>query len=125
MTWMRPQWVTNWRVQLIYQPGAVARLLQASWPGFLLQKGEFNCLEGERGTEEAVKALLSRLRTAPRDPCRLAPNHGNQVIAVSPYIPGWVRCPGCGVRFSLDNPASWTGERHQTCGQCLHVEEAS
>jgi len=33
------------------------------------------------------------------------------------YADGWIKCPSCGKRFSLSDPACWTGLRHITCGQ--------
>ena len=58
MAWTHNKRVTNWRVQLVYQPGAIARLLRAEWPGFLLEKGEFTCPESERNSEKAIRELL-------------------------------------------------------------------
>jgi hypothetical protein len=47
-----------------------------------------------------------------------------QPLVVTPYRQDWVLCPNCGKRFSLHNPASWTGKRHLTCGQRLDIKGA-
>jgi uncharacterized protein (TIGR02996 family) len=51
---------TNWRVELVYQPGALARLRTEGWPGFRLQKGEFVCPE-DKTSPDAVRKLLALL----------------------------------------------------------------
>jgi hypothetical protein len=38
-------------------------------------------------------------------------------IVTTEYIPGWMVCPFCGVRFSLCDADRWGGDRHLTCGQ--------
>ena len=30
---------------------------------------------------------------------------------------GWIRCPGCGIRFKPTEEMLWDGHRHLTCGQ--------
>jgi uncharacterized protein (TIGR02996 family) len=52
---------TNWRVELVYQPGALARLKKEGWPGFRLQRGEFVC-PVDKTSREAVASLLELLR---------------------------------------------------------------
>ncbi|MBY0456975.1 MAG: TIGR02996 domain-containing protein, partial [Gemmataceae bacterium] len=42
---LRVDIVTNWRVELGYQPGALVRLKKEGWTGFELQRGAFVCPE--------------------------------------------------------------------------------
>jgi uncharacterized protein (TIGR02996 family) len=55
---------TNWRVELVYQPGELARLKKEDWPGFRLKRGEFVC-PADTNSREAVVALLEVLRRNP------------------------------------------------------------
>jgi uncharacterized protein (TIGR02996 family) len=57
---MRSDLVTNWRVELVYQPGALVRLKKEGWPGFRLQRGVFACPE-DRRSPEAIRGLLAAL----------------------------------------------------------------
>ena len=34
---------------------------------------------------------------------------------------GWLKCPGCGTRFTTNSAASWSGWRHKTCGQKIRL----
>lgn len=34
---------------------------------------------------------------------------------------GWARCPACDRMFATYDPVRWTGRRHTTCGQKLHL----
>ena len=43
--------------------------------------------------------------------------------AAEQYMPGWVECPRCRVRFSLHDPHRWGSGRHLTCGQRIQVKE--
>ena len=49
---------TNWRVELVYQPGALVRLRKEGWFGFRLKRGDFACPE-DRTSREAITQLLS------------------------------------------------------------------
>lgn len=120
LSWVRPEWVANWRVQLVYQPGALARLWRANWPGFYLAKGKFECPKEERGSKTAIEALVDELKR-----CARAPALYNPPVEVRPNEVGWVHCPTCGKWFSLKNRFSWTGEQHRTCGQRLIVEHTT
>jgi uncharacterized protein (TIGR02996 family) len=51
---------TNWRVDLVYQPGALTRLKKEGWRGFHLKKGEFVCPE-DKASPDAVRKLLDSL----------------------------------------------------------------
>jgi uncharacterized protein (TIGR02996 family) len=57
---VRAAFVTNWRVELVYQPGALARLKKEQWAGFRLKRGDFVCPEDKR-SPEAIRALLAAL----------------------------------------------------------------
>jgi uncharacterized protein (TIGR02996 family) len=57
---LRVAYTTNWRVELVYQPGALARLKAEGWPGFRVQKGEFKSPE-EKKSPEAIRSLLDVL----------------------------------------------------------------
>lgn len=37
------------------------------------------------------------------------------------YVPGWVECPLCHIRFSLADKDRWNYGRHLTCGQRILV----
>lgn len=37
---------------------------------------------------------------------------------------GWSRCPGCRRSFFTGSQAHWTGKRHTTCGQRIHLVPA-
>jgi hypothetical protein len=50
--------VTNWRVELVYQPSALVRLKKEGWPGFGLQRGAFVCPE-DKSSPEAIRGLLT------------------------------------------------------------------
>jgi uncharacterized protein (TIGR02996 family) len=52
--------VTNWRVELVYQPGALARLKKEGWAGFQLKRGAFVCPE-DKSSPEAIQGLLAAL----------------------------------------------------------------
>ncbi len=120
LSWVRAEWVANWRVQVLYQPGALERLRKAAWPGFALPRGAFEWPEEERSSPEAITALLDRLRPL----ASWGPNYYAPELSVTPYLPEWVRCPSCGVRFSIRNvPYSWVQNRHRTCGQRLRIAE--
>jgi hypothetical protein len=43
-------------------------------------------------------------------------------VIASEYVPDWIKCPFCHVRFSLLDPHRWAGDRHLTCGQTIQVE---
>jgi hypothetical protein len=62
--WVRLRYTTNWRVQLVYEPAALAQLRRAGWPGFWLQRGQFDWPAEERGSGAAVRALVEVLRAA-------------------------------------------------------------
>jgi uncharacterized protein (TIGR02996 family) len=57
---LRADLVTNWRVELVYQPGALVRLKKEEWAGFRLNRGEFVCSE-DKSSPEAIRALLTAL----------------------------------------------------------------
>jgi hypothetical protein len=59
--WVRVSYVTNWRLQNVYKPGAVARLREAGWPGFELAVGAFN-LDDDRTSQSIIKDFLRRLQ---------------------------------------------------------------
>lgn len=58
---LRPEFVTNWRVELVYQPGALARLKREQWAGFRLNRGSFVCPE-DKNSPDAIRDLLTALR---------------------------------------------------------------
>ncbi len=49
------------------------------------------------------------------------PDNENPLIEVMPYQPNWVRCPHCGVRFSILSQTSWTGERHSSGSTAMPI----
>jgi len=57
LSWVRASYTTNWRVRLVHHPGALIRLREAGWPGFLLTPGEFSCCE-DRQSPELIRAFL-------------------------------------------------------------------
>ncbi|MBN9120135.1 MAG: TIGR02996 domain-containing protein [Planctomycetes bacterium] len=57
---VRANLVTGWRVELVYQPGALARLKREQWAGFRLPRGAFVCPEDTR-SPEAIRGLLAAL----------------------------------------------------------------
>jgi hypothetical protein len=57
--WVRTLYVTNWRIQVVYKPGAVQRLREADWPGFWFREGEFILDDKEdRTSPEAIEEFL-------------------------------------------------------------------
>lgn len=34
---------------------------------------------------------------------------------------GWLRCPGCGLKFTIRDQRRWSGKRHITCGQRIDI----
>jgi uncharacterized protein (TIGR02996 family) len=57
---VRTEYTTNWRVELVYQPGILVRLKMERWPGFHLKRGEFKCPE-DKASPEAIRSLLEVL----------------------------------------------------------------
>lgn len=55
--WVPAPWVTNWRIQVLCQPGALRRLQEADWQGFWLQEDDF-CLGEARSSPEVIRAFL-------------------------------------------------------------------
>ena len=51
---------TNWRVELVYQPGVLAKLKKEGWGGFTLRRGDFVC-PANRSSREAISGLLRAL----------------------------------------------------------------
>lgn len=49
----------------------------------------------------------------------------NAPMPTMPYGEGWIKCPFCGIHFSMLDKVRWGGERHLTCGQriSIHPEE--
>lgn len=45
--------------------------------------------------------------------------------SAEPYMPGWIECPKCHIRFSLTDSHRWGSGRHLTCGQRILVEGVS
>ena len=43
-------------------------------------------------------------------------------VTVIPDSKGWLRCPGCGIAFTIRDPYRWTGYRHLRCGQRIRTE---
>ena len=43
------------------------------------------------------------------------------VAAGRPDAEGWLRCPGCGIVFTMRDPHRWTGYRHIRCGQRIQT----
>jgi uncharacterized protein (TIGR02996 family) len=58
--YLRPEYATNWRVELVYQPGALVRLKKEGWLGFGLKRGDFVCPE-DKSSPDALRLLLERL----------------------------------------------------------------
>ncbi len=52
--------VTNWRVELVDEPGALVQLKKEEWSGFGLQRGAFVCPE-DKASPEALRGLLAAL----------------------------------------------------------------
>ena len=63
---LRVSYTTNWRVELVYQPGILVRLKKEDWPGFWVRKGDFEC-SGNKNSPESVNSLIEVLRRAYRD----------------------------------------------------------
>ena len=59
-SWIDSTLVVNWRIQVVYKPGAVQRLREAHWPGFWLEDSEFELGE-DRNSEQVIKAFLAVL----------------------------------------------------------------
>jgi uncharacterized protein (TIGR02996 family) len=57
---VRAEFVTNWRVELVYQPGALVKLKKEDWAGFRLKRGAFVCPEDKKAPE-TVRGLLTAL----------------------------------------------------------------
>lgn len=36
---------------------------------------------------------------------------------------GWLKCPKCGIRFTIRDRHRWSGRRHLTCGQKLRIKK--
>jgi hypothetical protein len=68
---VRACYTTNWRVRLVHHPGALVRLREADWPGFLLAPGQFAPPEEPQG-DSAVRALLEAVTAARREWVRRA-----------------------------------------------------
>jgi uncharacterized protein (TIGR02996 family) len=62
-SWVRARYTGNWRVRLIHHPGAMIRLREAQWPGFLLRQDEWIC-SGDASSQATIQALLEMLWTA-------------------------------------------------------------
>lgn len=65
LSWVRARCTTNWRVRLLHQPGAMLRLREAIWPGFLLKPGEFTLAEN-RQSEATLRIFLETVCAAER-----------------------------------------------------------
>src|SRR5262249_24159765 len=65
LSWVRAGYTTNWRVRLVHHPGALIRLREAGWPGFLLTPGEFS-YTGDRQPEATVQVFLEAVCSAER-----------------------------------------------------------
>jgi uncharacterized protein (TIGR02996 family) len=63
LSYVRSRYTTNWRVRLVHHPGALVRLREAHWPGFLLSPGEFDCPD-QRQSETTVRAFLETVLAA-------------------------------------------------------------
>lgn len=61
-SWIRVSYLTNWRIQVVYKPGALQRLWEADWPGFNLAESEF-VYASDRNTRAAVVALLGAIES--------------------------------------------------------------
>jgi hypothetical protein len=61
-SWIDSTLVINWRIQVVYKPGAVQRLREANWPGFQLEDSEFELGE-DRNSEQVLKAFLAALKS--------------------------------------------------------------
>lgn len=60
--WVRSDYVTNWRIQVVYRPGAVQRLREADWQGFWLPEGEFVLDETkDRTSPKVIEELLTAI----------------------------------------------------------------
>lgn len=49
------------------------------------------------------------------------PARDNVPIPTVPNGEGWIKCPFCGIRFSMLDKVRWGGERHLTCGQRISI----
>src|SRR4051812_11515365 len=47
--------------------------------------------------------------------------HKFPAIEARKSLLGWVKCPGCNVRFKTSDRKAWTGYRHKACGQQLII----
>lgn len=113
----------------------VVGLAMCAWLGFNLfieEQPEFtNSTNGN--TRSAGKALILfgfgaalggvMLVTGMKKPKKPSQNADAPVLHVRPYQPGWVRCPACGWKFSLDDAGAWDGQCHLRCGQRLVIEQ--
>jgi hypothetical protein len=45
------------------------------------------------------------------------PAKDSQPLQATEYMPNWIKCPYCGVRFSVLDTDRWGGGRHLSCGQ--------
>jgi hypothetical protein len=54
----------------------------------------------------------------------LIPDNDAPPIQVTPYMPEWVKCPHCGVRFKYTQEAYYRKGRHCRCGQQLIIRKS-
>jgi hypothetical protein len=81
--------------------------------------------QDSRGTSrfESLESTLleaqGRVAWLRRETAWPARDHEQRMAAE--YLPQWVECPFCKVRFSLGDPQRWGSGRHLTCGQRIAI----
>lgn len=59
-SFIRADFVMNWRADLVYHPGALARLKRDNWAGFRLERSAFRC-PADKASGDAIRALFAAL----------------------------------------------------------------
>ena len=77
------------------------------------------------GTVVSVRELLEDgLRLHRRKKKEEADNDAERPLHIVSHVQdGFVKCPGCGVRFALYSGDFWDGTKHVTCGTRIMIEK--
>ncbi|WP_171473449.1 hypothetical protein [Frigoriglobus tundricola] len=59
-SFVRADFVVNWRAELVYHPGALALLKRDNWAGFRLERGAFTC-PADKASGDTIRALFAAL----------------------------------------------------------------
>lgn len=88
-----------------------------TWVEYTNSASRFDSIEIARNEASGRVAWLKREAEWPA--------RENAPMPTMLYGEGWIKCPFCGIRFSMLDKVRWSGERHLTCGQriSIHPEE--